>query len=179
MALKAIALRGSRPLGWLSSAPTYAKVVAVIVAVTLLLAAVGVGVWSYVTSNESATKYAHEKQALATQLQTARQQGYTSQDLAPVTTQLNALNRKQVPWFLPSRPGYYQSSLTETVYLEKRLTTLEQQLLDQARGGTTQQMAAAQAATAQAQQAQAAALSALGGEPGLRAQADATACPPS
>jgi lipoprotein-anchoring transpeptidase ErfK/SrfK len=156
MALKAIALRGSRPLGWLSSAPTYAKVVAVIVAVTLLLAAVGVGVWSYVTSNESATKYAHEKQALATQLQTARQQGYTSQDLAPVTTQLNALNRKQVPWFLPSRPGYYQSSLTETVYLEKRLTTLEQQLLDQARGGTTQQMAAAQAATAQAQQAQAA-----------------------
>ena len=90
MALKAIALRGSRPLGWLSSAPTYAKVVAVIVAVTLLLAAVGVGVWSYVTSNESATKYAHEKQALATQLQTARQQGYTSQDLAPVTTQLNA-----------------------------------------------------------------------------------------
>jgi hypothetical protein len=156
VAFKALALRSSRHFDSLTSIPPRLKLVAGVVAAAVLLAALGVGIWSYTTTSRIAGQYNRERQALAAEIQTARHQGYTSQDLQPVTTRFDSLSNSQAPWFLPGRPGYYQSSLTETTYLQKRLSTLEQQELDQARNSSTQQLAAAQSETAQAQQAQAA-----------------------
>jgi hypothetical protein len=156
MALKSLVFRTSRPAAFLTSAPAHVKAVAAVVAAVLLLVALGVGIWSYVTANQIATKYNHERQALATQIAAAHQQGYTNEDLLPVTKRVNALSRSQAPWFLPSQPGYYQSSLTETTYLQKRLKVVEQQELDKAKDSSAQQLTAAQSQTAQAQQAMAA-----------------------
>jgi hypothetical protein len=137
-------------------ASTRLRVVAVIVIVALVLTAVGVGLWSYTTANQTAAKYYREKSTLVAQIQVARDQGYTIQDLKPVTGRLNALSDSPVPWFLPSRPSYYHNALTQTLNMQQQLKTLEQQLLDQAHNGSTQQLASATSVTGQAQQIQAA-----------------------
>ena len=135
---------------------TRVKVIAAIVLGALVVAALGVGAWTYTTANQAALKYDRERATLVAQLGAAREQGYTSQDLLPVTSRLNALTSATVPWFLPSRPSHYKSALSQTVDMELQLRTIEQQQLNLARDGTTQQLAAAGTNANQAQQAQAA-----------------------
>jgi lipoprotein-anchoring transpeptidase ErfK/SrfK len=132
------------------------RIVAGIVLVALLLVALGVGLWSYTTTNQTAAKYDREKSTLVANIQVAREQGYTNQDLKPVTSRLDALSSSPVPWFLPSRPSYYHNALTQTLDMQQQLKTMERQQLDLARNGSTQQLASASSVTGQAQQAQAA-----------------------
>ncbi|MDQ6921690.1 MAG: hypothetical protein M3170_08840, partial [Candidatus Dormibacteraeota bacterium] len=154
--LKGLTMPALKQVGSLSPSSNRVKLIAAIVLAALVVAAVGVGAWSYTTANQAAVKYDQERGALVAQLRAARDQGYTNQDLAPITNRLNALNSAAVPWFLPSRPSHYKSALSQTLDLEQQLRTIEQQQLSIARDGSTQQLAAAGTAANQAQQAQAA-----------------------
>lgn len=154
--LKGLTMPALKQVGSLSPSSNKVKLIAAIVLAALVVAAVGVGAWSYTTANQAAVKYDQERGALVAQLRAAGEQGYTNQDLAPITNRLNALNSAAVPWFLPSRPSHYKSALSQTLDLEQQLRTIEQQQLSIARDGSTQQLAAAGTAANQAQQAQAA-----------------------
>jgi hypothetical protein len=154
--LKGLTMPALKQAGSHSLGSNRVKVVAAILLAALVVAALGVGAWSYTTANQAAVKYDRERSTLAAQLSSAREQGYTTEDLLPVTSRLNALNSAAVPWFLPSRPSHYKSAFTQTVDMEQQLRTIELQQLNQARDGSTQQLAAAGSAANQALQAQAA-----------------------
>lgn len=132
------------------------RVVGLVLVAVLLVAAVGFGAWSYNIANQAASKYDHERANLVAQLRDARQQGYTNEDLLPVTRRLDALNSTTAPWFIPTRPTHYKTAFSQTLDMEQQLKTIEQQLLNQSRDNATQQLAAAGTALNQAQQAQAA-----------------------
>jgi hypothetical protein len=154
--LKQLTMPALKQVSWLSPSSKRVKVIAGVVLALLLLAALGLGAWSYESANQAAVKYDHERGRLNAQLQDARQLGYTNGDLRPVTSRLDALNRAAAPWFLPSRPAHYASALSVTLDLQQQLKVIEQQALNQARDGATQQLAAAGTGANQAQQAQAA-----------------------
>jgi hypothetical protein len=154
--LKALTMPALKQVSSLSPNSNRAKLIAGVVLGLLLVAALGVGAWSYETANQAALKYDHQRGTLNAQLQAARQLGYTNEDLRPVTSRLDALNAAAVPWFLPSRPAHYTSALSVTLDLQQQLKVIEQQQLGKARDGSTQQLAAAGTAVNQAQQAQAA-----------------------
>ncbi len=132
------------------------KVVAAMGAVLLVGGGVGAAAWSNSAANQAAQAYKAKRQQLDASLRTAGQQGYTQQDLAPVTSQERALDVGQSPWFVLGQPGYYQGLTTQTSRLQIQLTALERGLLDQARADVTRNSDAARAAIAQAQQANAA-----------------------
>jgi lipoprotein-anchoring transpeptidase ErfK/SrfK len=136
--------------------PLAVKVVAAVAGVLVLAGAVGIALWSNSVSSRAAATYHAKRQALDASLKSATQQGYTSADLAPVTSQERQLDVAQEPWWLPGRPGYFEGLSARTGRLQSQLTTLERQLIDQARGDTSKQSEAARAAIAQAQQANAA-----------------------
>jgi lipoprotein-anchoring transpeptidase ErfK/SrfK len=154
--LKGFTMPAFKQVGSLSLGSTRIKVIGGVLLAVVLVVALGVGAWSYTTANQAAARYDRERVTLQNQLRDARQQGYTAQDLQPVTSRVNALNSAATPWFLPSRPAHFQSSLSETISLQQQLKTIEQQQLGQARDGSTQQLTTAGNTLNQAQQAQAA-----------------------
>jgi len=131
------------------------KVVAAAVAVLVVAGGVGVAVWANSAANQAALTYRTERGKLDAGLRTAGQEGYTTSDLAPITSQENRLQAGQAPWFPPEQVAYYNGLTGRTNQLRSQLTTLEQQLLDQAQTEVTKQSDAAKASISQAQQANA------------------------
>jgi hypothetical protein len=131
------------------------KVVAAAVAVLLVAGGVGVVIWTNTAANQAALAYRTQRQRLDASLRAASQQGYTTTDLAPVTSQESTLETTQKPWFILGQEPYYNSLESRTAQLRSQLTTLEQQLLDQARAEVSRQSDAARASIAQDQQANA------------------------
>jgi lipoprotein-anchoring transpeptidase ErfK/SrfK len=131
------------------------KVIAVGAAALVVLGGVGIAVWSNSTTSRSALAYQAKRRALDAAVSSASQQGYTSRDLAPVTSQERQLDAGAEPWWLPGRPGYFEHLSQQTGQLQVQLTALERQLVDQARADTTKQSDAAKTAIGQAQQANA------------------------
>lgn len=142
-------------MGTLMSSLT-ARVVAAVVAAVVVVGAVGAVMWSTSSASHAATTYHAKRQALDASIAAAGQQGYTNQDLAPITDQARTLDVSQTPWLVLGQPAYYDSLTTRTVRLQSQLDALKRRLLDQARGDVTKQGAAATAALAKAQQANAA-----------------------
>jgi lipoprotein-anchoring transpeptidase ErfK/SrfK len=132
------------------------KVAAPAVACLLLLGGVGIGLWSYGVTGSAANAYHMKRQALQVALRQASQEGYTSQDLAPITNQAAALDGTQEPWWLPSRPGYYDQLAVRTGGLQTQLQSQLQQLLGKAQSDSGKQVNNVKTAIAQAQQANAA-----------------------
>src|SRR2546429_1272395 len=135
---------------------TILKIAAPAVAVALVLSSVGVLLWSNATTTQASNGYQQHRQALDASLRAASRQGYTSQDLAPVTSQLQALDSSQLPWWLPGRPAFYQHQAGETAQLQAQLDSLQRRLLSQAQSDATRQVSDAKTQIAQAQQASAA-----------------------
>lgn len=132
------------------------KVVAAAVAILLVAGGVGVVVWANTSANQAALAYRTQRQKLDASLLAARQAGYTTTDLAPITSQESALETSQKPWFVLGEEPYYSNLASRTSQLRTQLATLERQLLDQARAEVTRQSDAAKASITQAQQANAA-----------------------
>lgn len=131
------------------------KVVAAVVAIVLVAGGVGVAIWANTAANQAAHAYQAKRDRLDANLRTASQQGYTTTDLAPITSQETRLDASQKPWFAPGQVPYYDGLSSRTNGLIVQLGGLEQQLLDQSRGDITKQSNAAKASIAQAQQANA------------------------
>ena len=131
------------------------KVLAAAVAVLVVACGVGVAIWANSAANQAAQTYHAKRDKLDASLRTAGQQGYTAADLAPVTTQERTLEAGEKPWFPPGQVSYYDDLASRTIRLQSQLTTLEQQLLDQARTDVTRESDAARASIVKAQQANA------------------------
>jgi hypothetical protein len=131
------------------------KVIAVAVAFVLVAGGVGLAVWANTAANQAANAYRAQRAKLDASLRTAGQQGYTAADLAPITSQESELETGQKPWFAPGQVPYYDGLTSRTGVLQKELTTLKDQLLNEARAGVTKQSDSARTSIAQAQQANA------------------------
>jgi hypothetical protein len=132
-----------------------ARVMAAIVAAVVVVGGVGAAMWSGSAANRAASTYRAKRQALDASISAAGQQGYTRADLAPVTSQVGVLDVAQQPWFVLGQPGYYDGLTSRTTRLQSQLASLEQGLMDQARGDASRQTDAAKAAITQDQQANA------------------------
>jgi hypothetical protein len=136
--------------------PLAVKVLAAGAAVLLAAGGAGIVLWSTAATSQAARSYQARRGALDASLATARQQGYTATDLAPVTSRMRGLESTSEPWWLPGRPAYFEGQARLAADLQGRLGTLERQLQDQARTDASKQADAAKASVAQAQQANAA-----------------------
>src|SRR5258708_9545288 len=134
---------------------TLVRTLALAVAAVVVLGGTGVVLWSRSSAGAASSGYQEKRQALATQLAAASQQGYTASDLAPVTSQVGRLDSSSEPWWLPGRAGYFQAQAAQAGALQGQLTAMEQGLKDQARADAGRQTDAIKAAIAQAQQANA------------------------
>jgi hypothetical protein len=132
-----------------------AKVAAAVVATLVVAGGAGFALWSGSTTGRAAGDYRKQRQALDASVAAARQQGYTSDDLAPITSQESALDGAQAPWWLPGRPGYYDGLTTRTAQLRRQLATLEQQIADRVRTDVTEKSNTARTSIGQAKQANA------------------------
>src|SRR5690348_152828 len=119
------------------------KVVAAVAAIVLVACGVGVALWANNAANTASLAYKAKRDKLDANLRTASQQGYTTTDLAPITSQENTLDASQRPWFAPGQVPYYDGLTSRTNGLIVQLGGLEQQLLSQARTDTTKQTDAA------------------------------------
>src|SRR5215831_2346226 len=131
------------------------KVIAAGVAFVLVAGGVGVAVWANTAANQAANAYRAQRAKLDASLRTAGQQGYTAADLAPITSQESALETSQKPWFAPGQVPYYDGLASRASLLQRELTTLKEQLLNEARASVTRQSDSARTSIAQAQQANA------------------------
>jgi len=132
------------------------KVVAAVAAVAIVAGGVGVVLWANSASTQAARTYQAKRQTLDANLRLAGQQGYTTTDLAPITSQEVTLEASKKPWFVPGQVPYYDGLTSRTNQLITRLSTLKKQLLDQAQTDVNKQSDSAKASIAQAQQANAA-----------------------
>lgn len=122
------------------------------VAVFLIAVLVGAAVFTYqsnqgVTSDQ--TLYQSQLKKLNHQLQQARAEGYTKQDLAPITSGEQQVmgNRAPVaPW---SRDGYYQSQAVKVAQLQGALEGLLPEVYANARDTVSQDIQQAQTLLAQ------------------------------
>jgi len=129
-----------------------ARIVASIVTAGVVLGGVGAGVWSNSAASKAATTYQQKHRALSSQLAAASRDGFTEQDLNPVTSKYNALNSSSTPWWFPSQVFFYQSQAKQTAQLQTQLKALERQILDSARADAGKRVDAAKAEATQAQQ---------------------------
>jgi lipoprotein-anchoring transpeptidase ErfK/SrfK len=132
------------------------RVVAPIVLAAVVIAGIGLVLWDNASSTQASNTYQQRRHALDARLLAARQQGYTSQDLAPVTSGVSALDGAQEPWWIPSRPGYYEQKAAETSRLDAQLDALQARLFAQAQTNAAKQLGDAKSVIGQARQSNAA-----------------------
>ena len=123
-----------------------------IVTAGVVLSGVGAGIWSNNAASQASASYHQKRQVLSAQLATAYKDGYTQQDLKPVTSKYTSLTSSAAPWWIPSQAFYFQSQAKQTAQLQAQLQVLEQQIFTTARAEAGKQVDAAKAEATQAQQ---------------------------
>jgi len=126
-----------------------------LVAVVVLLGGVGTALWSNSEGSKAAASYRSQRGVLEGEMRAAATQGYTSQDLEPVASQLRLIDGTKEPWWIPDQPGYFSHLAAQVGHLNTQLNSLRRQLLSQAQGDAGKQIESAKAEIAQAQQANA------------------------
>jgi hypothetical protein len=111
--------------------------------VVLLAVAGGVLVESNFAAVQAQRTYQGHRHALDADLKAAQGQGYTAEDLGPITSRLAQIDSGPAPWWLTSRADFYRHQDQQVVQLDADLNARQKQLLEQAEGDTTQQVAAA------------------------------------
>jgi len=134
----------------------FLRIVAPIVLAAVVAGGIGLVLWGNASSAQASTTYQQRRHTLDTRLKVASQQGYTSQDLAPVTTQVRALDGAREPWWIPSRPGFYGRQASETSRLQAELDALQGRLFAQSQADAAKQLGDARSVIGQAQQSNAA-----------------------
>src|SRR5437764_4219199 len=123
----------------------YSRLVAPVVAVAVVAGAIGVVLWTNGAAAQASDSYQRHRQALGARLAAAQQQGDTSQDLQPITAQVDALDRSPVPWGIPGRAGYFDQLTARADDVGRQLDALQRRLLAQAQGDAARQVAGARA----------------------------------
>ena len=110
-------------------------------AVVVLLALLG---GFLLVSNNSAVQaqrtYQGHRQKLDAELKAAQAQGYTAEDLRPITSRLSAIDSGRSPWWLTSRSDFYRHQDEQLVRLDADLKARLTQLLDQTQADATQEV---------------------------------------
>lgn len=100
-------------------------------------------------SNNSAVQaqrsYQQHRQQLDADLKAAQAQGYSGEDLQPITSRLTGIDSSRAPWWLTTRADFYRHQDNQVTSLAVDLKTRQTQLLSQAQGDATQQVGAAKA----------------------------------
>ena len=138
-----------------SSGRRVLKIVAPLIAVAVLLGGVGVSLWNNSEGSSAAASYHAQRRALDRQLKADGAQGYTGQDLEPITLQLGAVDKAREPWWIPAVPGHFRALTAQVVRLRVQLDSLESRILSQAQADAGKQIDSAKSEIAQAQQANA------------------------
>ena len=122
------------------------------VAVLLIAVLVGAAVFTY-QSNQGLTAdqalYQSQLKKLNQQLRQARKEGYTKQDLAPITQGEHQVMGNKAPVAPWSRESYYQSQAVKVAQLQGALQGLLPEVYANARATVTQDIAQAQTLLAQ------------------------------
>ena len=117
------------------------------VAVLMIAAIAGAGVYTY-QSNQGVTAdqalYQSQLRKLDFQLQQARGEGYTKQDLSPITQGEQQVSENRAPVAPWSRDGFYQSQAVKVAQLQGALEGLLPEVYANARTTVTQDVAQAQ-----------------------------------
>jgi lipoprotein-anchoring transpeptidase ErfK/SrfK len=117
------------------------------VAVILIAAVAGAGVYTY-QSNQGMTAdqalYRSQLRKLNHELQQARANGYTSQDLTPITQGEQQITNNRLPVEPWSRDGYYQAQAVKVAQLQGALQGLLPEVYSNARDTVSQDIAQAQ-----------------------------------
>jgi len=133
-----------------------ARVVAAVAAVAVVAGGIGLVLWSNATTSRAKDDYLVKRHALDASLAAAQRDGYTSDDLAPITSAEDDLGRADATsWLTGGGPGRYSDLANRAVRLRAQLEQLRRQLVDQARTDAARKVDAARASIAQAQQASA------------------------
>jgi L,D-transpeptidase catalytic domain len=114
-----------------------------------LLGLVGVGAYWAVTSAAAASQaYHHQRQLLDADLRAASGQGYTAQDLAPITTRARAMDAAAAPVWMLSQTAFFDENTNQVKRLRSDLKQREQQLLTAAQTDASKQVDDARAGIA-------------------------------
>ena len=101
---------------------------------------------SNVAASRAADTYHSQHRVLDRDLKSAAAQGYTAQDLTPITSRLHAVDSAQETWWIPGRSGFYGQQTATVGQLRSDLKTLERQLLLKARTGLDKHVTIARSA---------------------------------
>lgn len=117
------------------------------VAVILIAALAGAGVYTYQSSQGMTADqalYRSQLKKLNHELQQARAEGYTKQDLVPITQGEQQITDNRLPVEPWSRDGYYQAQAVKVAQLQGALQGLLPEVYSNARNTVTQDVAQAQ-----------------------------------
>lgn len=120
--------------------------------VALLALAAAVLVTADRESSQALIQYQQQRGRLVADLRSAQQQGYTQDDLAPVSSQLSAVDNRNLPLWLWDRAAFYRKQAETAGQLDTQLRSLLQQVLEAAQGEATSEVQNDQEALARAQQ---------------------------
>jgi hypothetical protein len=115
-------------------------VVSVLAAIGVIAAAVGVSDYA---AARATSRYEHERLQLSADLGAAQTQGYTTQDLAPITTPFQSLQTQPEPVLPPSRAQFDEQRAGRVASLDAELKVLLTLLLEKARTDAAAQLASA------------------------------------
>jgi lipoprotein-anchoring transpeptidase ErfK/SrfK len=125
-------------------------------AIVGLALAGGAGGFVFLSSRDAALAYVgyqQQRSQLNADLQLATRQGFTPDDLQPVTSQASSLDRASSPLWFGDRATFYQRQEARATQLDANLRSLEAQLTEQAHGQAAAQVEQARSAMAEARQA--------------------------
>jgi lipoprotein-anchoring transpeptidase ErfK/SrfK len=131
------------------------KIGAPVLALLVVLAGAGIVYVSNSQSAREAASYHSKRAALDSQIKQARQQGFTAQDLGPITSPVHTLDRAHEPWWVPDQVGFFQSQSAQVAKLRGLLDQLKKDLLGKAQAEAGKQIESAKSQIAQAQAANA------------------------
>ena len=117
-------------------------VVSVLPAIGVIAAVIGVT--DYAAARAS-SRYDHERLQLSAELRAAQSQGYTAQDLAPVTTPFQSLQAQPEPFLPLNRAQFDDQRANGVASLEAQLKTRLKLLLEKAQTDAAARLASARA----------------------------------
>jgi lipoprotein-anchoring transpeptidase ErfK/SrfK len=112
----------------------------ILAVVVIVAAALGV---SDLASVQASNRYNQQREKLLADLRAAATQGFTAEDLAPITSGLKAVEGQKEPALLLTSPAFYSRRADQVAALDAQLTVRKKEMLDQAQADTSRQASAA------------------------------------
>ncbi len=113
-------------------------VIALSALAVVVVAAAALGVSDF-ASVQASNRYNQQRDRLRADLRAAEAQGYTTEDIAPITSGLRAIEGQKEPALLVSSPQFYNQRADQVERLDGQLRVRQKQVLAQAQADATQQ----------------------------------------